>query len=191
MNQQYSLFPTPNDSWDEDNADCGNRILKYMFESMMIDNAWSIREERGYQWWGQHFAQRVWAEPPRKELGDQMILVHVETDFLRSVPDTSKTYLELNKLQSLSSLYAFVYFPTEKKISLHSTAYVYEGNYGWLSRMLVAVAGLQLADAYGYPALHKVFDGSEWDSTPHPANGLRRAQIGLLQTYAHYTNLPG
>jgi hypothetical protein len=179
MDQQYSFFGTA-DIWQGTHIDFGQKALKLIFEGMMIDDAWGIKEDRAFQWWGHNLAQRVWAEPPRDELGELINLVHVETDFLRNVQDTERTYVELNKLQSISSLYAFIYLPSEKKIRLHSTAYVYEGNFGWLSRILLAAAGLQLSGAYGSRGLEQVFEGSEWDSTPHPANGYRETPDKLI-----------
>jgi len=32
--------------------DCGCRSLDLLFESMMIDEEWSAREERAFEWWG-------------------------------------------------------------------------------------------------------------------------------------------
>jgi hypothetical protein len=160
--------------------DCGQRALDFLFESMMIDSEWSTREERAFKWWGHNLAQRVWAEPPKKDQGDPITLIHVETDFLRNVREMENTYEKLNGLQSMSSLYAFVYLPSEKKIKLHSTAYVYEANYGWLSGLLVTIAGLQLSDSYGYPDSQQLFEGSEWDITPHPINGYRKIPDELI-----------
>ncbi len=166
--------------WQGDDIDYGQKVLKFIFESMMIDDGWSIKEERSFKWWGHQLAQSVWAEPPRQEHGGLISLVHVETDFLRNVPETEKTYELLNTIQGISSLYAFVYYSSEKKIKLHSTAYFHEGNYGWLSGLLIGAAGLQLADAYRYPQLLQVFEGSDWDITPHPINGYRETPDELI-----------
>lgn len=153
--------------------DCGRRALDLLFESMMIDQEWSTREERAFQWWGHGHAQRAWAEPPREYQGGHVSLVHVETDFLRNVEDSEKTYEELDRLQMLSALSAFIYLRGEKKIRMHSTIYIHEGNYDWASRVLLNLAGVQLLTACGSQGFEAIFESSEADVTPHLVNGYR------------------
>ena len=162
-------------------TDCGCRALDFLFDSMMIDGEWSTREERAFQWWGYGHAQRAWAEPPREERGAQVSLVHVETDFLRNVKDSDQTYRDMDLMQSVATLFAFTFLPAEGKIRMHSTAYIHDGNYGWLSRMLLNVAGLQLLSAACCQPLLEVFPGSEPDTTPHPVNGCRETPDEMIE----------
>lgn len=172
--------------WQGDDGDCGLKVLDFLFKSMMIDADWSTRGERAFQWWGHQLAQRIWAEPPRNDLGEMVSLVHVETDFLRNVQDSDKTYNQLNNMQFLSSLYAFIYIPSEKKIKLHSTAYVHAGNYSWVSRLLLNASGIQLYSADRYQLLMRLFEGSEPDYTPHPVSGHRETPDGLVKDLGEY-----
>ena len=181
MNQRRSQTNATMEAGQAIAPDCGRRALDLLFDSMMIDECWSTREERAFQWWGQGVAQRAWAEPPREDLGEPVSLVHVETDFLRNVEDSDKTYEELNRLQTLSALCAFIYLPSEKKIRMHSTAYLHEGNYSWISRLLLNVAGLQLLTASDCPGLKVFFEGAEPDITAHPVNGYRESVDELIE----------
>ena len=162
-------------------TDCGSKALDFLFESMMIDQEWSTREEMAFQWWGHGHAQRAWAEPPMEERGVQVSLVHVETDFLRNVEDSDKTYKDMDLMQSIATLFTFTFLPAEGKIRMHSTAYIHEGNYCWLSRVLLSVAGLQLLAASCCQPLLEVFPGSEPDTTPHPVNGYRETPDEMIE----------
>ena len=44
-------------------SDPGIAVVNHIYTGMKIDPEWSVREERGFTWWGKDFAQRVWAEP--------------------------------------------------------------------------------------------------------------------------------
>lgn len=171
-----------------DVLDCGRRSLDLLFESMMIDEEWSTREERAFQWWGHGHAQRAWAEPTRDDLGEPVSLVHVETDFLRNVEDSDKTYEDLDRLQTLSALSAFIFLPSEGKIRMHSTAYVHDGNYSWLSRLLLNVAGLQLLLTCGAEGFEAVFPGAQADTTRHPVNGYRGTPDEMIEGLRGFYN---
>ena len=186
MNQRRSQPAATIEAGQAKALDCGRRALDLLFESMMIDEGWSAREESAFEWWGHGHAQRAWAEPPREDLGEPVSLVHVETDFLRKVEDTDKTYEGLERLQELSALSAFIYLPPEGKIRMHSTAYIHEGNYGWLSRVLLNVAGVQLLTASFSMILQQLFAGSEPDITPHPLNGFRETADDMVTGLADF-----
>ena len=147
---------------------------------MMVDEDWSTREERAFQWWGHGHAQRAWVELPRDDNGTPVSLVHVETDFLRNVADTEKTCEELDRLQMIATQSAFIYLPREGKIRMHSTAYIHEGNHAWLSRVLLNAAGVQLLLTMGVGGFQQFFEGSVPDTTPHPLNGYRENADELI-----------
>lgn len=161
--------------------DCGLEALDFLFSSMMIDECWSTHDERAFQWWGQGTAQSARAEPPREYMGETVSLLHVETDFLRNVIETEKTYEELDRLQMISALSAFIYLPSEGKIRMHSAVYIHGGNYGWISRLLLNVAGTQLLTAMGAGGFAQFFEGSEPDITPHPLSGFRETPDELVR----------
>jgi hypothetical protein len=175
--------------WESDGTDFGLKSLEFLFNAMMVDDEWSIKGERSFRWWGHLHCQRIWAEPPREDQGESISLIHVETDLLREVQDNPETYRQLNNLQFLSSLYALIYLPAERKIKLHSTAYVHGGNFGWLSRLMQNAAGIQLCDSLKFGLLINMFKGAKPDITGHPYNGIREnADELVLGLFEYYTS---
>ncbi len=41
--------------------DLGLEAVEQVYRDMQIDDEWSVREERGFTWWGAWLRQRVWA----------------------------------------------------------------------------------------------------------------------------------
>src|SRR2546422_504240 len=72
--------------------DIGPEVIDFVYSTLGIDDAWSVRAPRGFTWWGHRLAQRVWAEAPR--VGHRtrpdcsVVRVHAETDLFRGVPVT-------------------------------------------------------------------------------------------------------
>lgn len=115
---------------------------------MAIDERWSVREARGFTWWGHRLAQRVWAEPARESHGASVVRIHAETAVLRKVlrgPGTSQKIGILNRWPSLS---AFVWDPDHKRVTLRCAMTVHRENIGWAKSLFVAAAGIQAADAH-------------------------------------------
>ena len=44
--------------------DVGVQIVKEICTDMKIEKEWRINSERGFEWWGNHFKQKIWADPP-------------------------------------------------------------------------------------------------------------------------------
>ena len=45
--------------------DVGPGVIDFVYATLGLDDAWSVREPRGVTWWGHRLAQRVWAEAAR------------------------------------------------------------------------------------------------------------------------------
>jgi len=43
----------------------GSQVIDYVYAQMKVSEKWSLRQERGFTWWGHTVAQRVWADPPK------------------------------------------------------------------------------------------------------------------------------
>jgi hypothetical protein len=83
--------------------DVGISAVEHVFKKMGIDREWSVREPRGFTWWGANLAQRVWAEPVRESLGDQLAYVHAEVTLLRDVPCDARNVELVSQLNTLAS----------------------------------------------------------------------------------------
>lgn len=163
------------------NDDTGPEVLQFTCDALRIDDEWMTETTGGFTWWGHGLAQRVWAEACREDLGVDVTLTHVETDFLRNVGCDLKTMEGLNLLNAEAPQFAFVYDPNEMRIRLHATFYVHRQNVEWSKRLFMLVAGLQVSYAHmkAGGASH-LFDGSEPDTSPHPGNGFRQKSDEIL-----------
>ena len=107
-------------------TDVGPVLIDHVFSSMRIDPEWSVREPRGFTWWGHRLAQRVWAEPVKASDGYHVVRLSARTDFLRNVPSSPRTAEYLAFMNHHASMSALVWAPEEHKIRLHCTAYAHE-----------------------------------------------------------------
>ena len=76
----------------DEHADVASAVLDLVFDRMEIDALWSVRQSRAFAWWPHRVSQRVWAEPTRSDGGFAICKIHAETDMLKEVPPTQKTY---------------------------------------------------------------------------------------------------
>ena len=153
--------------------DIGPKVVEDLFNALQIDAQWSTTEPRGFDWWAYRLRQRVWADPARESLGDSVVCVHVETDYIKGVRDQSPTYECLSGLNHMAGLSAYVFDPAQGVIRAHSTAYVYAGN-RWLERLIKAAAAFQDAEAHASAQkIPQILGEGEPDVTNHPASGSR------------------
>jgi len=53
-------------------SDPGLAVVEHLYKQMQIDAQWSVRQERGFTWWGDRLAQRVWASSGEERVGDSV-----------------------------------------------------------------------------------------------------------------------
>ena len=124
--------------------DLGLEAVERAFE-MSIDEPWTVREERGFTWWGDWIRQRVWAGPAIRSRGETLWHVRARTPVFRDVPDEPATYELLDSLNALAALSAYVYDPDDGTISARCGAFLYGDVEPWLQSYLligVGAAGL-------------------------------------------------
>lgn len=165
-------------------GDVGPQVIDFVFSSMRVDTRWSLREPRGFTWWGHRFAQRVWADPVRASHGYETVQVHATTAVLRGAPDSPETRQQLALLNRYASLSAFIWSPEQGRVLLHSAAVFHSENVGWLKALFLAAAGLQVADAHiKADGLAKIL-GGEPDASAHPRHGPRPEPDEILEIIA-------
>jgi hypothetical protein len=161
-------------------ADVGPDLLDFVFQSMRIDEAWSVREPRAFTWWGHRLAQRVRAEPARKSEGFAVVRLGAETDLLRDVPNTRDLAGRLAALNRYASMSAFVWDPERASITLKCAAYAHPGTTGWLKLLFAAACALQAADSHiKADGLAQLLGGRPAVSH-HPASGPRPRPDDML-----------
>lgn len=133
--------------WDTPH-DLGLQTVEFVYRTMGIDDEWSIREPRGFTWWGHELAQRVWTEPARMSAGLEVYRLHAETALLRDVGDEMNPSERLAVFNHVASLNAYVWDPAARRVSLHCNVNVHADNVAWLQKILGAAVGIQAADAH-------------------------------------------
>lgn len=159
----------------------GQDILEYLFKALMIDDKWSLREPRGFTWWGHRLAQRVWMEPLAEYRDPPVVRVQAETALLRRVPDTMANRARLDALNKVASLNTYQFDPQTGRLALRCCAYVTTETEQWLKSFLSAAIAIQAADAHikGQAEFAKLFD-ADVDISSHPSQGPRDAMDDML-----------
>lgn len=168
----------------ETKNDLGPDILRFVYESMMVDEEWSVREPRGFTWWGHRLRQRVWADPPEESGGFSIVRLHAETDLLRNVSGADNLYSFLSAMnyRAKAGTSAFVFNENEDEIRLHSTACIHVQNRSWLEKIFLLTAGIQISYAeIMADTLAAYLEGSEVNRTTHPGSGIRNEPDSMLE----------
>jgi hypothetical protein len=161
-------------------GDPGLQVLDYVFQNMQIDERWSVREPRGFTWWGHRFAQRVWAEPARLSAGFNVCRVHAETALLRKIPNSDEVAQRVALINRIASLSGFIWEPERGHLSLRCGVYVHAENVGWLGSLFAAAVAIQAADAHIKADGFAKLIGGEPDVSVHPRSGRRRDMDEML-----------
>src|SRR5262249_53367177 len=66
-------------------SDPGVQVVELVYRNMQIDEEWSLRQERGFCWWGHEYAQRIWAEPGYDDDGIVIYRLNAEADVVRDI----------------------------------------------------------------------------------------------------------
>ena len=158
--------------------DLGLHAVERAFEAMQIDAEWSVREARGFTWWGAWVRERIWADKAVRSRGETLWHVRACTPALRDVPDEPATYDLVNTLNGLVSLSAYAYDPEDRTISAGCGTFLYRDVVGWLEGYFVTAAALGASVAWGQ--VPPQADGRALDDAPHPASGPRKDPDDML-----------
>lgn len=180
---------------DHDLVDIGPFVLRWLRSTMMIDEEWSVPEDRGLVWWPFNLAQRISVSPPRMAFGDPMVRLETTSDFVADVKADEALVLRcVDVLNTSTSLCAYVWDPERRRITVTTTAYLHAdtlpsrddadpdslgGNMSTLP--LVATAALLgTIEAHEKAAgVAELVDGAP-DVSEHPASGARSDPDELL-----------
>jgi hypothetical protein len=179
------------DLWPAD-ADIGLRVINYVFKRMQIDESWSVRGARGFTWWGQTLAQRVWAEEPRLDEDMTVTKVHAETDLVKNVDADSEAEALVAAINTHATLSAAIWEPTLRRVSLHCTMFVHDENVDWEEELFTHAVTLQAADAHFLATgLADSLRGQPHE-TNHPTSGPRLEadeMLGAINNF-FFTTVP-
>jgi hypothetical protein len=158
-------------------TDPGLAVVEHLYKQMQIDPEWSVRQERGFTWWGDQLAQRVWASSSQERAGDSVWQVHIESDLVRDV-HSEDPFSALSELNRLASLSACVF--EGACVRRHASVSVTENNLPFAKELAIHAMSLQAADAWPVAQwlrrrLHAVEDVSH-----HPVSGPRPSPDEML-----------
>ena len=131
-----------------DDRDLGLRAVREVYRRAMIDEEWSVWEDRGFSWWGYRLRQRVWAEPGFLDHGFKIYRLCAQTDCLRDVKITDEVFQKVAWLARLATVASLLVDPSARRLSTFSSVYVHDENFDWLAGGIFAwIAVIQLIEA--------------------------------------------
>ena len=159
-------------------ADFGLAMIERARASMAIDEEWSVREARGFTWWGAWIRQRIWAGEAVRSEGETLWHVRARTPAYTNQPDEPATYAFVNTMNQAPETSACVYDPDDGTISARCGVFTYDAVAPWLETHFLSAAALQVSIAFlQAPA---VADGRPLDAEAHPVAGSRRDPDDML-----------
>ena len=130
--------------------DRGMALVRLLHQRLQVDPEWCVWEERGFTWWGQNLAQRVWADPPEKDdQGETFHRLHAQTDVFDGFDDCDKHVGLLNILNHSATLSAFVIAQDAPgRARLCSSMLLYPDNEEYVRLVFATAVALQAAEAF-------------------------------------------
>jgi hypothetical protein len=152
--------------------DVGIQTIQEIYNSMQVDQEWSICSDRGFTWWANQFKQTIWADQPVEDDSLAISRVHVETEFLKYPKRSEKIYTQLAMMMRLTTLSGLIHDPQSGRLKWRCNAFVHEENKFWLMDLLCFAAIFQLKDAQTMALISKQLE-LEHDHSCHPESGPR------------------
>ena len=162
-------------------TDCGLAVVERYFSLLKIDEKSCLREERGFTWWAEDLAQRVWSDPPVVLDGTTVWKVHARTDFLEAFDDTDLHLDYLNELTSFASLGGgLIYDPSHRdRIQLASCLYASEASLDWAKSFFPSTAATQTAEAHLLARIVPAMTECRAAYSAHPVSGAANRHLAL------------
>jgi hypothetical protein len=156
--------------------DLGTRVVDAVYAGLGVDDEWSVRQERGFEWWPHRSSQRVWSdEPELQPSGETTWLLHSEAACAEVPPDYHESMRQVDAVLSAFGrrLSMTAIFRTEDGVMLHATVVAHEGNVDWLERVFQVVVLSQARVAMKAATILSAVFGLEPPESEHPSSGQR------------------
>jgi hypothetical protein len=165
---------------DMTDKDVGLEAIDRIFDTLQIDEEWSIRRPRGFTWWSYRLAQHIDATEPWQDDEFQLSRIRIRTELVDSGDPARQAEEFVALMNAQQTLSAVIWDPAERSFSECCTGIVHQENVGWLSRLLATAAIMQNDAAHGRAqALAEAFGGVAAASN-HPVSGERPEPDGML-----------
>jgi hypothetical protein len=164
--------------------DPGLAVVRYLYDNSRVDAEWSVREERGFTWWADGLAQRVWCDPGFDDEGIEIHRLFVETDLVRGVEDATESVRAADSFNGLTAGSALVFEPQAGTIRSVASMWVHEQSVEWIARSLSVIGAIQVAQAQQQATMLVPMAGGELALSAHPESGPRPEpdeMLGVLE----------
>lgn len=188
--------PTPPGGlpWSPRSDDVGLRIVDQAGYALTLDEEWSVRDERGFTWWGKDIAQRVWSEPGFEDDGFELFRLHAQTDILRNFKASPSNLAAINAFARLATTSGYLIDAEAGTVRLAAGMFAHQQTEDWVHPIFKAVVAMQAADAQIKAAALAEATGANVAATAHPQTGPRPTyddMLNVLELFADAgTNAP-
>jgi len=153
--------------------DLGLEQVALVHEQLKIEDYWTLDIQRGFMWWAEEFAQKVWADLGMFQNAQNFFRLHAETELLRGRGRAQGFDLALAQEMKNARLSAICYDSERDMFVLHTSAYLSGDNMEWLPRLFLTAVAMQVDEAHIFghdlaKTLHAIPAASG-----HPDHGLR------------------
>jgi hypothetical protein len=167
--------------------DIGNETLGIIHKTLLIDEEWTARRDRGFTWWAHRLAHHIDAGPPIDDDGIVINRITSRIPILRNVQAAPHVVEQvLAEWNFLSDSYCYVYDPESRRIDSVQSGIVHEQTLGWRPRLLASNFIIQLDHAEkDATALRRKLRGRV-ASSGHPTHGRRKVPDDMLEVIHFY-----
>lgn len=177
--------------WEPRQDDVGVRVVDQVGHSLTLDREWSVRDERGFTWWGKDLAQRVWSEPGLDDDGFEIFRLHARTDLLRGFDATRENLSRLNAMAGFATTSGYLVDVAAGTVQLAASMYVHAETEDWVRRTFQLVTAIQAADAQLKVTVLADLTGAEIAASAHPTSGPRPQPDDMLDVLEHVASRLG
>jgi hypothetical protein len=171
-------------------TDCGLSVVENYFSLLKIDEKSCLREERGFTWWAEDLAQRIWSDPAVVHDGTTSWKIHARTDFLRGFVDRESNLGYLNQLATFASLGGgLIRDPLQRdRIQLASCLNATEAAFEWAKSFFPSTAATQTAEAHLLAHMVPAMTECSAAYSAHPVAGPARRHRVVLDLLGSYVS---
>jgi hypothetical protein len=168
-------------------TDCGLQVIEHLFKMLKLEEKTVLRQGRGFTWWGDDLAQRVWADPAVQRDGVTAWKVHARTDFLKDFVASEEHFGALGALAEHASLGGGLIRDEQRRdrIQFASCLYATEPTLDWATGFFPTLAATQAAEAHLMATMFSGIAGCTPAHSYHPVAGpgLRHRALDVLGSW--------
>lgn len=154
-------------------TDCGLAVVEHYFSLLKIDEKSCVRESRGFTWWAEDLAQRIWSDPPVVREGAVSWKIHARTDLLSGFIGTGSNLSFLNELAGFPSLGGGMILDASHsdKVRFAACVNTTEDSFEWAKAFFPSTAATQAGEAHQLAHIAPAMTECSADYGAHPSAG--------------------